>query len=156
MNAYESREESNKTCLLEAMEQLAGESEARSFIMCDDARKRLIGVHLMELFASDEQLPALELVARSDKDATVRTRALYTLALQKRTPSWELIMIGLLNAADETLRGAAIESLITQYTASARQALHERLSRETLAHLRAKLKAVTKAKRPRNRRASGL
>jgi hypothetical protein len=149
MHAFKSRAEGNKVCLYEAMDKLGGRKEARKLIIQDDAEKRLLGVRLMELFASDEHLPSLEAAARADRDEGVRAQAIYTLGLQKQTPLWEALMIQMLESVDEKLRSAAIENLATRYTDSARKALRNRLPREASAELRTRIEAAIKSNLPR-------
>jgi HEAT repeat protein len=131
------------------MDKLGGGEEARKLIIQEDAQKQLLGVRLMELFASDEQLPLLEAAARESLDERVRAQAIYTLGLQKQTPLWEALMVRLLESPDEKLRSAAIKNLSTRYTDSARKALRDRLPREPWAQLRPRIEAAIKNNVPR-------
>jgi hypothetical protein len=138
MAAYESRAESDKGCLLDAMQRLGGEKQAAALMAAHDAEQRRIGAHLGELFAADSQLAPL-LAAAHDPDSRVSAQALHSLGVQLQTPQWEKTMLTLLDDANADLRAAAIEKLATRYTESALAALRQRLQREPVAALRARL-----------------
>lgn len=144
LTAYEKPIESSKLCLLDAMEALGPTAGARELYERHQAAERRLGVHLMELFPSEEFLPVLE-IAVADSDEAVRAQARHSLACQVQTPKWEALLLRLLEAADEQGRIQAIESLSRRRGEVVRKALTARLKRDPSAAVREKLEKTLRA-----------
>jgi len=130
LQAYETPTETNKVCLLDAMEDLGAQSVAHEMFEQGQASERQRAMYLMELFPDETHLPLIE-QAMSDQEPAVRQQARQTLTLQLQTPAWENLLIRLLKTGDLETRTQAIQSLARRHTTSARQALSDRLAEET-------------------------
>jgi HEAT repeats len=146
MRAYESRHEAEKVCLIEAMEALGGEAEARALIASSAADDRRIAMRLMLLTSSDLHLPHLRDAALKDPEPELRTRALDTLRQQRRTPAWVEIVAELLGQPGPELRGWAIDRLAETGGAATRGKLAAQLPKETVPELRARIEAALRPK----------
>lgn len=142
LNAYESREESSKLCLLDALDALgAGEEAHRMWEGSAEDRRR--AAHIMELLADESHLAYLEKGA-VDQDQAVRRQSLRAIGTQVQSPGWEAAMIRLLSAGHTDTRAEAIKRLSRRKSDAAREALRARLAVETDATLRSRLEdAVT-------------
>lgn len=148
MRAFESPVEAEKLCLADAMEALGGETEARKLIASADAAERRVAIHLMILFASDDQLPHLRDAVRKETDGVLRTRALDALRQQHQTAKWEAVVGDLLDQPSAELRRWAIDRLAARGSDTARAKLSGQLSRETVPELRARITAALQPPKP--------
>jgi hypothetical protein len=148
MRAFESPAEAEKLCLANAMESLGGETEARKLLASSDAAERRVAIHLMTLFASDDQLPYLRDAAQNETDGELRTRALDALRQQHQTVKWDAVVGDLLDQPSAELRGWAIERLAAHGSDSARAKLSAHLPREAVPELRARITAALRPSKP--------
>lgn len=148
MRAFESPAEAEKLCLANAMEVLGGQTEARTLIASADASERRVALHLMILFASDDQLPALRDAAVKETDGELRRRALDALRQQHQTAKWDATVGDLLGQPSAELRGWAIDRLAARGTETARAKLSGHLPRETVPELRARITAALQPAKP--------
>jgi hypothetical protein len=148
MRAFESPVEAEKLCLADAMEKLGGETEARKLIASADASERRVALHLMILFASDDQLPHLRNAVVKETDGELRGRALDALRQQHQTAKWDAVVGGLLDQPSAELRGWAIERLARRGSDTARAKLSGHLPRETVPELRARITAALQPPKP--------
>lgn len=146
LTAYEIPIETSKLCLMVAMKALGPTDGARELYQSGQAAERRLAVLLMELFPNEEFLPILA-KAVADVDSPVRAQARHSLAGQVQSAKWELLLIHLLDTADEEGRAQAIESLSHRHGETVRKMLAARLTLEPSAALREKLeKALSTAK----------
>jgi len=141
MQAYESREEGSKLCLLDAMEELGAAELSHDLFEASDAEERRMAVHLMELLPDDAHLPFLERAAVDDDDK-VRRQGLRSLRTQRQTPAWEATLVRLLDAERVDTRSQAVTSLAPRDSDAVREALRRRLEVETDPDVRAQLEAA--------------
>ena len=146
MHAFESPAEADTLCLADAMEALGGNVAARELIASSDAAERHVAIHLMILFASDDNLVPLRDAALKDPDAGLRKEALDALRQQRQTAKWEALMSELLGQPEAELRGWAIDRLAAHGGESARAKLSAHLPRETVPELRARITAALQPK----------
>ena len=148
MRAFESPAEAEKLCLADAMEKLGGETEARKLIASADAAERRVAIHLMILFASDDQLPHLRDAVAKETDGALRTRALDALRQQHQTAKWDAVVGDLLGQPSAELRRWAIDRLAARGSDTARAKLSGHLPRETVPELRARITAALQPPKP--------
>lgn len=149
LQAYGSRAEGDKLCLLEALDALNSVALVRQWGISKDAGQRRMAAHLMELSLGKAHLPTL-LALCADRDQRVRRQALRAIAGQKQTVEWESAMIALLSSAHVDARERAVRSLARRRTETARKALRDRFSIETDAYLKREIEqALVGARRPR-------
>lgn len=139
--AYETPVEVSKSCLLDAMATFDVKAGAMSLVGQSESEVRRRGFHLMELFANEAFLPALERGV-GDPNPMICAQALSALASQHQTMAWETVMIRLLDAENVLVRGSVIESLRHRGTPTAKAALRARLNRENDPSLREKLETL--------------
>ena len=148
MRAFESPAEAEKLCLAEAMEQLGGETEARKLIASASASERRVALHLMILFASDDQLPDLRDAVVRETDGELRRRALDALRQQHQTAKWDAAVGDLLDQPSAELRRWSIERLARRGSDTARAKLSGHLPRETVPELRTRITAALQPPKP--------
>jgi hypothetical protein len=148
MRAFESSAEAEKLCLADAMEKLGGETEARKLIASADPAERRVAMHLMILFASDDQLPHLRDAVRMETDGALRTHALDALRQQHQTAKWDAVVGDLLDQPSAELRRWAIDRLAARRSDAARAKLSGHLPRETVPELRARITAALQPPKP--------
>jgi hypothetical protein len=148
MRAFESPAEAQKLCLADAMQALGGETEARRLIASADASERRVALHLMILFASDDQLPPLRDAVVRETDGELRRRALDALRQQHQTGKWDAVVGDLLGQPSAELRGWAIDRLAVRGSDTARAKLSGHLPRETVPELRARIAAALQPPKP--------
>lgn len=148
MRAFESPAEAEKLCLADAMQALGGETEARRLIASADASERRVALHLMILFASDDQLPPLRDAVVRETDGELRRRALDALRQQHQTAKWDAVVGDLLGQPSVELRGWAIDRLAARGSDTARAKLSGHLPRETVPELRARVAAALQPPKP--------
>jgi hypothetical protein len=148
MRAFESPAEAGKLCLADAMGALGGQTEARKLIASADASERRVALHLMILFASDDQLPHLRDAVVKETDGELRKRALDALRQQHQTAKWDVVVGDLLDQPSAELRGWAIERLARRGSDTARAKLSGHLPREAVPELRARITAALQPPKP--------
>jgi hypothetical protein len=144
LRAYQSRAESSKACLLDAMEALGAVRAAHDMAQShDDEEVQRMGLYLMSLVTDASHIPVLEpIAARVELSDRLRAQALKAMATQRQTPEWEAAMIRLLAARPRATRAQAIQSLSQRRTDPARAALKARAAVETDPTLKAQLEAL--------------
>ena len=141
LRAYESREETGKVCLLDAMDALGAKEASHALFDGPGADDRRMAAHLMGLFADDSHLPYLEQAAVASDDA-LRRQGIRSIATQVQTDAWEASMIRLLSAEPTDTRAQAITSLSRRRTDTAYAALAARMDVEPDPELKRRIAAV--------------
>jgi hypothetical protein len=148
---------SARRCVKRAMARLGAAREASRLASSADPGERHVGIAIMELFRSADNVPVLAAIVTRDPDAGIRSHATNALWLQPRDASWEQIMIELLDHDDAAVRRTAAMALTGQWGEPVLAALRRRLAREPIGAVREKLEAAVRehegrAARPASRR----
>lgn len=145
LDAHSSAEDAaSKQCVKQAMEALGARDESRTLAGSAAPGDRHIGVTLMGMFRDDAHLAVLGDLIENDPESAVRSHAADVLWLQKRTGSWESIMLKALEHRDTAVRRTAAQALTGQYGPAVLAALKKRLTVEKDAGVRAKLEAAVR------------
>lgn len=139
VQAYRSRAEAEKLCLLEAMEAL-GAVEAAGRLYDAGGGNRAVGLFLMAYFRDDRHLARLR-QAIHDADGDVRREGRRALFAQVQTPQWEDAVLPLLDDSDDDVREEAAEALALNPSQRRREAMRARLAKEQAPAVRARLEA---------------
>jgi hypothetical protein len=132
LEAYDSRPEGSRVCLLDAMEALGALTTAHEMARGPGEQTMSMGLRLMGLVFDDSHVAVLEpIAARPDVSDRIRAQALHALATQRQTPEWVAAMIRLLAAAPPATRAQAVRSLAPRNTGDVREALRARAAVET-------------------------
>jgi hypothetical protein len=132
LEAYDSRPEGSRVCLLDAMEALGAITAAHEMARGPGEETMYIGLRLMGLLFDESHVAVLEpIAARPDVSDRIRAQALRALATQRQTPEWVAAMIRLLAAASPATRAQAVRSLAPRNTEDVREALRARAAVET-------------------------
>lgn len=130
IQAFRSRAEGGKSCLLAAMRTLSPEESAVELYDRNGPGERLAALFLMEYFPHAQYLERL-VQATAANSAEMRRQAREALIQQDPTPAWEDALVSLLSSADKELRLAVVEGLSASPNQRKRQALREHLAKET-------------------------
>jgi hypothetical protein len=132
LDAYDSRPEGSRVCLLDAMEALGGITAAHEMARGPGEETMYMGLRLMGLLFDDAHVAVLEpIAARPDVSDRIRAQALHAFATQRQTPEWVAAMIRLLAAVPAATRAQAVRSLAPRNTEDVRAALRARAAVET-------------------------
>jgi hypothetical protein len=143
LDAHSSAEDAAaKQCVKRAMEALGARDESRTLAASAAVGDRHVGVTLMGMFRDDAHLAVLGDLIENDPESAVRSHAADVLWLQKRTGSWEAIMLKALDHKDAAVRRTAAQALTGQYGPAVLAGLKKRLAVEKEAGVRDKLEAA--------------
>lgn len=137
------RDGGDKSCLRRSLARLSSRETAWK-LYDTGGMGRVNGLLLMQALPDDQHLPRI-MQAILDQDPQVRLQARRALFAQNPTAAWDVVVLPLLDAEDQQLRGMTIESVARHPSDQRADALRARLPKERDAKLKDLLEKTIRA-----------